>query len=103
MKQKHSKKSDEHKKIALERITILFAQAKERFKDDPKLSNRYVALARKIAMKYKVRMPRELKRKFCRHCYSYLVPSVNCRIRTREGHVVYYCFNCRKFMRFRYR
>jgi len=102
MKQKYRKKSQEQTNIAKERIEKLFEQAKEMFKEDPLLSNRYVELARKIAMKHKVRFPRELKRRFCKHCYVYLVPSVNCRVRTREGKVVYSCFNCKKYMRFPY-
>ena len=99
---KRYKKPGKQLKIAKERIDILFENAKKEFSKDPELSNRYVALARKIAMKYRTRIPRELKRRFCKHCYVYLVPSKNCRIRTREGKVVYYCLNCKKYMRFPY-
>jgi len=102
MKRKYSKKSGKQRELVLERISILFKEAKEAFKKDPKLSNRYVKLARELAMKYKIRMPREFKRRYCKHCYSYLVPSVNVRVRTRDGKVVYYCLNCKKYMRFPY-
>ena len=100
---KYQKKKAEHVTIAKERIRTLFDQAEKVFHEDPELSNRYVELARKIAMKFKVRIPRELKRRFCKHCKTYLVPSVNCSVRTHEGHVVYYCKTCRKYMRFPYR
>lgn len=90
------------KEIAKERIKILFEKADEVFKKNKALSNRYVTLARKIAMKSNLRMPRDLKRKFCKHCYKFLKPGVNCRVRTKEGKVVYYCLNCKKFMRFPY-
>jgi ribonuclease P protein subunit RPR2 len=100
MKRKYQKKPEKLRKIAKERIEILFKEAKEAFKDDPKLANRYVSLARKISMKYKVRIRPELKRRFCRHCYCYLVPSKNCRIRLQKSKVVYYCLNCKKYMRF---
>ena len=96
---KHKFKSVEHKTIALERITILFEQARENFKLDPKLSNRYVKLARKISMKYKVKIPSEFKRQFCKHCYSFFMPSVTCRIRTKPGKLIYYCLKCKKFTR----
>jgi ribonuclease P protein subunit RPR2 len=102
MKRKYSRKPKKQEELVLERIKILFKEAKDRFKKDPKLANRYVKMARELAMKYKVRIPRELKRRFCKHCYSYLMPSVNVRIRTREGKVVYYCLNCKKYMRFPY-
>jgi ribonuclease P protein subunit RPR2 len=100
MKKRYSKKPVEQRRIAKERIDILFRQAKDVFKEDSKLSDRYVELARKIAMKYKVRIRAELKRRFCKHCYKYLMPGVNCRVRMHNGKVVYYCFNCKRFMRF---
>ena len=102
MKRKYSKKPRKQKELVLERISILFKEAKTAFKKDPKLANRYVKLARELAMKYKVRIPPTLKRRFCKHCYSYLVPSVNLRVRTRNNKVVYYCLNCKKYMRFPY-
>ena len=102
MKRKYNKKPKKQREIALERIKILFEQAKKMFKEDPSLSNRYVKLARKLSMKYKIRIPRELKRKFCKHCYSYLRPPYNARVRLQKGKVVYTCYNCKKFMRFPY-
>ena len=103
MKRKYQKKPLKQRQIALERINILFEQAKKVFKKDPSLSNRYVSLARKIAMKYKIRIPSNLKKQFCKHCYKFLVPSVNVRVRTRKGKVVYYCLYCKKYMRFPYK
>ena len=103
MKRKYKGKSGEQQKIANERIKILFEQAKEMFKEDSRLSDRYVYLARKIAMKYKVRIPSTLKRKFCKRCHKYLVPSVNCRVRAQRGKVVYYCLSCKKFARLPYK
>lgn len=102
-KREYKAKPKEQVKIAKERINELFKQANEVFDEDPKLSDRYVELARKISMRLKVRIPRELKRKFCKHCYSYLVAGKNCRVRTHEGKVVYYCQNCKKYMRFPYK
>jgi len=102
MKTKYSSKPRKFTAIAEQRIKELFKQARIEFKNEPGLSNRYVELARKISMKYKVRMPSELKRQFCSHCYVYLYPPENCRIRTHKGKVVYYCLKCRKYMRFPY-
>ncbi len=103
MKRKYKGKPREQQKIAKERIQVLFKQAKDMFKEDPKLSDRYVYLARKIAMKYKVKIPSKLKRRFCKHCYNFLVPSVNCRVRAQRGKVVYYCLSCKKFTRLPYK
>jgi len=102
MKRRYTKKPLEQRKIALERIEILFNEAKTAFDKDPALSDRYVELARKIAMKSKVKIPRELKRRFCKSCCSYLVPSKNCTVRLQRSRVVYTCHICRKHMRFSY-
>jgi ribonuclease P protein subunit RPR2 len=100
MKQRHQKKSTILKSIASERIIELFKQADLRFDEDHALSDRYVELARKIAMRYKVKIPKELKRRFCKSCHSFLVHGKNCRVRLNSGKVVYFCMICKNFMRF---
>lgn len=103
MAKKHAKKPDEQRKIAFERVSILFDEAKKAFDEEPQLSDRYVHLARKIAMKYKVKIPSRLKRSFCKKCHKYLFPGKNLRVRTKKGHMVYYCLNCKNIARFRYK
>lgn len=95
----HPLPKKEQKQIARERIRILFREAEEAFAKNPSLSHRYVELARKIAMKVKTKIPKELKRMFCKHCYKFLMPGVNARVRTREGKLVVYCRECKNFMR----
>lgn len=87
------------KEIALQRIKILFQQAELTFSKNKALANRYISLARTIAMKVHAKIPRELKRKVCKHCYKYLKPGVNARIRTRGGKVIISCLECKRFMR----
>lgn len=97
---KYQRKSQSFQDLALKRIKKLFIQAEIEYHNDHKLSDRYVDLARKISMKYKVRIPPELKRRFCKHCNSFLVPGKNLRIRIGKSRVIYYCLVCKKFMRF---
>ena len=87
------------KQIARVRIKKLFDEADKAFKKNKKLSNRYVEIARKIAMKINLRMPNKYKRQFCKHCYKYLKNGVNSRVRTNKGKVVIYCFECKKYTR----
>ncbi len=90
------------KRIALQRIRTLFRLAREIFHEDPALAQRYVDMARKIAMGANVRLPREYRRQVCRHCKSFILPGVNCRVRVkqrREPHVVITCLKCGKQMR----
>ena len=70
MPKKYHKKPDKQLRIAKERIKFLFKLAKEVFRKNPLLSDKYVKMARRIAMRYKVRLPIELKKRFCRNCHS---------------------------------
>ena len=92
----------ENKQIARERISVLFNRVKEVFSEEPQLAQYYVNLAKKIGMRYKVKLPIELRRMSCKHCKSLIFPGINCRIRIqqrREPHVVITCFNCGGFTR----
>ena len=93
------------KDIAKERIDILFEEAKKQaIKSRLKLSNKYIFIARKISSKFKIKIPRELKRKFCHKCYHYLYPGINCTVRTnkRTQSVEYECKDCGKINRYPY-
>ena len=93
------KRKLEEKEAAKEHLRTLFRQADEAFTEDPALAHRYVQMARDIQMKHKVRMPREYKRKYCKHCYRYIRTGVNGRVRIRDGVLTVYCENCKKFTR----
>jgi ribonuclease P protein subunit RPR2 len=98
---KERSKNPATKMVAKERISILFAQAQEAFREHPERSNRYVALARRIAMRQRVRIDREFRRQYCHHCYAFLVPGQNMRVRVHRGYVVVTCGMCNKKMRYR--
>jgi len=88
---------NETKRIAMERIHILFRLAKEAIREEPRLAQRYAEIARRIAMRAKVRLPVEYRRLICRHCKRFIYPGVNCRVRIkqrREPHVVITCLSC---------
>ncbi|MEM1563533.1 MAG: ribonuclease P [Candidatus Bathyarchaeia archaeon] len=88
--------------IARQRIQTLFRLAKEIYHDDPLLAQRYVDIARRVAMAAKIRLPKEYRRMVCRHCKSFILPGVSCRVRIkqrREPHVVITCLKCGKHMR----
>ena len=94
----YKKDQEKVKELALERIKRLFETASDAG-SDKNLTKRYVTMARKIAMKSNLRLPSSLKRKFCRKCNSFFVIGKNCRVRTREGKLIYYCLECKKFTR----
>ncbi|MCJ7722261.1 ribonuclease P [Candidatus Bathyarchaeota archaeon] len=85
------------KQIALKRVHTLFQLAKEVIHEDPERAQRYVQIARKIAMRTRLRLPKEYRSLVCSKCKSFILPGVNCRIRIqqrREPHMVITCLNC---------
>lgn len=58
--------------IAKERMEILLKLAKKEARKNPERSRRYAMLARKIGMRYNVRLPAGWKRKFCKSCGTQL-------------------------------
>ena len=82
-------------RIAGERISDLFAQAeREAFGRTPALADRYVALARRIGMRYNVRLLEEYAEVYCRGCSRFWVEGRTVRTRLRAGRRVRTCLAC---------
>ncbi len=100
MRRKTHKNKKIQKEIAKKRIKKLFELAYNKaMEHDFRLADRYVVLARKISMKYLVKIPVKYKRRFCKHCYSYILPDKTGRTRIRNGRIIIYCNNCKKYTR----
>lgn len=100
MSKNKSKGKKQRKIIAEKRIIILFNLAEKNAHDNRfDLADRYVKLARKLSMRYLIKIPSEYKRSYCKHCCSYLLPSVNSRFRIRNKTLVIFCEKCGKFTR----
>ena len=98
------RRKDSHKArdLALQRMERLFVLAGAVHAAHPERSDRYVQIARKICTRTRVRMPRLLKRLFCRHCGSFLTAAAT-RVRLREGVLTTTCLLCGEQMRRPYR
>jgi ribonuclease P protein subunit RPR2 len=79
--------------VVRERIDILFQLAEKELKRHPERARRYVSLARKLGMKYNVRFPKRLKRKFCKKCGILWIPGYNLKVRlnSRKKMMEYRC------------
>lgn len=78
--------------IAAERIERLTDLARAAAKSgDTDRAKRYVELARRIAERNRLRLPKRFKRSTCDACDAYLIPGRNARVRTQDGHVVVTC------------
>lgn len=99
------RKPEWQENIAKERIAILFDLAEKEFKKYPERSNRYVQLARKIGLRYNIRLSKELKRKFCKSCNTLLIPGLTEKVRmdSKNKTVVRRCLKCGKVYRYPYK
>lgn len=103
---KSRNRKTELKVIAKERISLLFDMAFRRVREgDVSLARRYVKIALRIASKAKLKLPKTLKRSYCRNCLVPLIPGITLSVRIKsEGkgsRVVYRCLLCgwiRRFM-----
>ena len=84
-------------RIATERIEILIDNALREIHNDEKLSQSYAKLARKIAMRVRIRMPYWMRQLFCRKCKQFIVPGINSRMRigrTKVKSIRITCMKC---------
>ncbi len=91
-------------RIARERIEILYELAREEaIRGDEELAKRYIEHMVKLSRKYNVRIPKEMKRHFCKKCYTFLIPGKTARVRLKKGKVVIKCLRCGSYKRYVYR
>ncbi len=84
------------RRIATERIEILFGLAKEQAGKRGGLSKRYVSLMRKMSSHYKVSIPKEMKLAICKSCNDIIVPGINgtVRLASTPKRILYICSRC---------
>jgi ribonuclease P protein subunit RPR2 len=82
-------------RIARERVADLFALAEREARGGhPELADRYVSLARRVGMRYNVRLRQEYRELYCRSCSAYWVEGRTVRTRLRSGYRVRTCLRC---------
>jgi ribonuclease P protein subunit RPR2 len=72
-------KKPQAKELARERIDILVANALQ--ERDDGLAGRQAKLAKKIAMRYRVRLPYDIRQLYCKKCKAFIVPGKTARVR----------------------
>lgn len=91
------------RKMARRQITSLFLIAeKEALNSRQDRANRYVHLARRMAMRYNISLG-HYRRHFCRECGAFLVPGRSATYRLNRGKVVMTCGRCGHIYRFPYK
>ncbi|HID73771.1 MAG TPA: RNAase P [Thermoplasmata archaeon] len=80
--------------LVRDRIRRLFELAEEEtLAGHRDLADRYMVHARKLSMRYNVRIPRPLKRRMCPRCHAYLAADA-ASWRVRRGRVIVHCLRC---------
>jgi len=75
------------KEIATKRIDILFKNAVSNARTDSDLAEKQAMSAKKISMKYKIKMPYEIRSCFCKKCKKFIVPGINSKVRVGRSNV----------------
>ncbi|MHC1592020.1 MAG: ribonuclease P protein component 4 [Candidatus Helarchaeales archaeon] len=90
------------KEIGEKRIKYLYELADRTIGTNLALAQDYARLARRIALRLDLKIPKIYSMRTCNHCKSFLKPGINCRVRTRSKpypHLTVFCYHCRRFMR----
>jgi len=78
--------------LARERVERLAELASGAASDgDDERAREYVRLARRVAERHRLGLPRRFRRFTCEGCDRYLRPGRNARVRLQDGHVVVTC------------
>ena len=89
------RQKEEANEIAKDRIERLFFLAeKAAVESDFDSADRYVEMAWKIKLKFRIRLTSYQKRLFCKKCLKFLVDGKTGRYRTEKGHLIIECKNC---------
>jgi ribonuclease P protein subunit RPR2 len=92
--------------LALARISKLLDFAIKYYGEYPDFAVAAVRTAQRISMKYRVKLPTALKRKFCRKCYTPFTGASTFTVRIRSGrtrHVAVKCLKCGYVRRYQFR
>jgi len=85
------------KNIAKERVRILIANALKEAHVDENIASKQAYVARKIAMRLRIRLDYEIRQLFCKKCKKFIIPGRDSRIRigrTNTKSIRITCENC---------
>ncbi len=92
----------------MQRIVILLENALKNARENMELAQRQALMARRICMKFNIRLPYVKRQLFCKGCKKLIVPGINSLVRFRNkpkavrirclecGHVYYKIIDRRK-------
>jgi ribonuclease P protein subunit RPR2 len=84
------------KEIAKERIRLLIDHALREGLYDDILANNQSRLAKRIAMRMRLRLPYEIRQLYCKRCKQFILPGLSSRIRTGRSRLKAIRITCLK-------
>jgi len=84
---------------ALQQIQALFDAAALAFSKSPEKARALVQKAHRLVLRFKVKLPVVLKKRFCKHCHTLWIPGRTVRVRLTKGRIVYSCLRCKRIKR----
>lgn len=81
------------KRASAEAVEILLDQAEQAFASHPQRSRRYVQMAFALIKKNRIRLPREMRLRFCKKCLRYWMPdkTVTITFEPRRNGMLFTC------------
>jgi ribonuclease P protein subunit RPR2 len=82
-------------------VSILLNNSLETAKNDLSLAQRQALIARKICLRYNIRLQYSERQLFCRKCKNFIIPGINSRVRIgyRPKAIKIICLECNHIYR----
>ncbi len=84
------------REIAKGRVRLLIVHASQEALYDDVLANYQAKLAKKIAMRMRLRLPYEIRQLYCKKCKEFILPGISSRIRTGRSRLKAIRITCLK-------
>lgn len=85
------------------RIKEMFSKALLAYRENYDYANDIIRKAVRLKLKNQARLAMPEKLMLCKNCKSLLIPGYNCRVRLKDGHLVYLCMRCKHMRRIPYK
>lgn len=86
------------------KVMWLLEEADRLIHDNYDLAQDYAKRARRIQMRMRIKFPSQWKKRFCKHCKTFLYPGINCQVRLSSSNkvIAIKCSECKGYTRIPY-
>ncbi|MCB9362607.1 hypothetical protein H6504_04170 [Candidatus Woesearchaeota archaeon] len=95
MRRKYHRPKQRISDVIVKQMRLLFGLAQQHLQR----SGYYVKMVKRLNTRFKIKVPADIKKRYCKHCGTMWTFEKNVRVRTQKGKLVYYCLECKHFTR----